>query len=101
MQKRALVISDLSCIGRCSLTVSLPILSAGNINTGVLPTAVLSTQTDGIDNYTLRDLTDDIFPISRHLETLSRPFSAIYVGYLASAKQAKIVSQAIDMLKNS
>ena len=99
MQKRALAVSDLSCVGRCSLTVSLPILSAGAINTAVLPTAVLSTQTDGFTSYTLRDLTDDITPISEHLKTLSLPFSAIYAGYLASPKQAKIVQNTINLLK--
>ena len=99
MQKRALAVSDLSCVGRCSLTVSLPILSAGAINTAVLPTAVLSTQTDGFTGYTLRDLTDDITPISEHLKTLSLPFSAIYAGYLASPKQAKIVQNTINLLK--
>jgi len=99
MQKRALVISDLSCVGRCSLTVSLPILSAGGLNTAVLPTAVLSTQTDGFTGYTLRDLTDDIKPISEHLKTLSLPFSAIYAGYLASPRQAKIVLDVIETLK--
>lgn len=99
-QKRALVIQDLSCVGRCSLTVALPILSAAAINTGVLPTAVLSTQTDGFTEYTFRDLSCDIEPISKHLETLSLPFSAFYIGYLTSEKQAELVSDLIDRLRN-
>ena len=44
-QKRALAVHDISCFGRCSLTVALPVLSAAGIETSVLPTAVLSTHT--------------------------------------------------------
>ena len=44
-QKRVAAIHDISCFGRCSLTVALPIISAAGIETSVIPTAVLSTHT--------------------------------------------------------
>ena len=59
MQKRILAVHDISCVGKCSLTVALPILSAAGFETAVLPTAVLSTHTAGFTGFTCRDLTDD------------------------------------------
>ena len=55
-QKQAVSIQDISCIGRCSLTVALPILSAAGIATAIVPTAILSTHTGGFKDYTFRDL---------------------------------------------
>ena len=57
---RVLAINDVSCVGKCSLTVALPIISACGVECNVLPTALLSTHTGGFTGYTFRDLTDDI-----------------------------------------
>ena len=64
--QRVLTIQDISCVGQCSLTVALPILSACGVETGILPSAVLSTHTGGFTGYTFRDLTDDMTPILEH-----------------------------------
>ena len=64
--KRILTIQDISCVGQCSLTVALPILSAAGIETAILPSAVLSTHTAGFKGYTFRDLTDDMPAIAAH-----------------------------------
>ena len=64
--KRVLTIQDVSCVGQCSLTVALPILSACGVETCVLPSAVLSTHTGGFSGYTFRDLTDDMPAIKNH-----------------------------------
>ena len=64
--KRALTIQDISCVGQCSLTVALPIISACGVETCVLPSAVLSTHTGGFTGYTFRDLTEDMKSISEH-----------------------------------
>ena len=97
MQKRALAIHDISCFGRCSLTVALPILSAAGIETTILPTAVLSTHTGGFSGYTVRDLTDDLRPIKEHWFTEKGiTFHAIYSGYLASFEQLDIVKEYCD-----
>lgn len=98
MQKRALAIHDISCVGRCSLTVALPILSAAGVNTSVIPTALLSTHTGEFTGYTHLDLSDQLLPIAAHLETLGLHFDAFYSGYLASAEQVNLVAKITDML---
>ncbi|MDD3335911.1 MAG: pyridoxamine kinase [Eubacteriales bacterium] len=98
MQKRAIAVHDISCVGRCSLTVALPILSAAGINTAVIPTALLSTHTGEFTGYTHLDLSDQLEPISRHLETLSLHYDAFYTGYLASGAQVEEVLRMMDRL---
>jgi pyridoxine kinase len=99
-QKRVAAIHDISCFGRCSLTVALPIISAAGIETSVVPTAVLSTHTGGIPGYTFRDLTEDILPIVNHWHELGLHFDAIYTGFLGSKEQIELVSTAIDQIKS-
>lgn len=96
---RALAVHDISCMGRCSLTVALPILSAAGIETSVIPTAILSTHTAGFSGYTFRDLTGDIQPIVDHWHTLHPAFDAIYTGYLGSFEQLDIVARLLDTLR--
>lgn len=91
-QKRIAAIHDISCVGRCSLTVALPILSAAGFDTGVLPTAVLSTHTGGFEGFTYRDLTEDIEPISKHWQSLNLKFDALYSGFLGSFEQIDLVA---------
>ncbi|MDR0696907.1 MAG: pyridoxamine kinase [Christensenellaceae bacterium] len=98
-QKRLLAVHDVSCFGRCSLTVALPIISATGIETVVLPTAILSTHTGGFTGYTYRDLTDDIVPIIKHWEELNIKFDAVYSGFLGSFEQIDIVSQIFKKFK--
>ncbi len=85
--KRILTVQDISCIGQCSLTVALPLLSACGIETAVLPSAVLSTHTGGFKGYTFRDLTEDMPAITDHWEKEKLYFDAVYTGYLGSARQ--------------
>ena len=66
--KKVLTIQDISCMGQCSLTVALPIISACGVETIILPSAVLSTHTGGFTGYTFRDLTEDIPGIMDHWE---------------------------------
>lgn len=98
-QKRIAAVHDISCIGRCSLTVALPILSAAGFDTGVLPTAVLSTHTGGFDDFTYRDLTSDIDPISAHWKSLGLKFDALYSGFLGSYEQIALVENLFDSFK--
>ena len=93
--QRILTIQDISCVGQCSLTVALPILSACGHETAALPTAVLSTHTGRFQGYTFRDLTDDIPGIQAHWEREGLDFSAVYTGYLASARQIALVRDVI------
>lgn len=101
MQKRVLAIHDISCVGRCSLTVALPILSVAGLDTGVLPTAVLSTHTGGFQDFTYRDLTEDIEPISKHWHSLDLKFDALYSGFLGSYEQIDLVAKVFEEHKKS
>lgn len=94
--KRIVSIQDISCLGKCSLTVALPIISAMGIETCVVPTAVLSTHTGGFKGFTFHDLTDQISPISAHWKKEGITFDAIYTGYLGSFEQVKLVSTFFD-----
>ncbi len=84
---KVLTVQDISCVGQCSLTVALPIISACGIETCVLPSAVLSTHTAGFQGYTFRDLTEDMTAIREHWMAEGIRFDAIYTGYLGSTKQ--------------
>lgn len=97
-EKRILTVQDVSCVGQCSLTVALPILSACGTETCVLPTAVLSTHT-AFEGFTFRDLTDDIAPISAHWEKEGIDFDCIYTGYLGSRRQIDLVASLRKHLK--
>ena len=94
--KKILTIQDISCVGQCSLTVALPIISACGIETCVLPSAVLSTHTAGFTGYTFRDLTEDMPAIRDHWCKEGICFDAIYTGYLGSTKQIEFVAQIFD-----
>ena len=85
--KRMALLNDLSCFGKCSLTVALPIISAMGIEVAAIPTAVLSTQTGGLEGFTYRDLTADMRPIAAHWKKLGIKFDAIYSGFLGSVEQ--------------
>jgi pyridoxine kinase len=101
MQKRVAAIHDISCFGRCSLTVALPVISAAGIEVSVIPTAVLSTHTGGFDGFTYRDLTEDILPVVGHWQSLGLHFDAVYTGFLGSFEQIDIVTQVFGALKDS
>ncbi|MBR3600049.1 MAG: phosphomethylpyrimidine kinase, partial [Lachnospiraceae bacterium] len=84
--KRIVTVQDISCVGKCSLTVALPIISAMGVETAIIPTAVLSTHTM-FSNFTCRDLTEEIVPITNHWKDENLGFDAIYTGYLGSDEQ--------------
>lgn len=94
---RILTIQDISCVGQCSLTVALPILSACGLETAILPSAVLSTHSVGFRDFTFRDLTEDIPAIQHHWQQEGIRFQAVYTGYLGSARQIEMVQ---DICRN-
>ena len=98
-QKRIVAIHDVSCFGKCSLTVASPIISAAGIEVSVIPTAVLSTHTGGFTGFTFRDLTEDIVPILDHWDNFDFIFDGIYTGYLGSFEQIELMKQTFDRLK--
>lgn len=94
-QKRAVVMQDLSCFGKCSLTVILPVMSAMGIECAVLPTAVLSTHT-AFPRPHVVDLSQQGEPILAHWETVGARFDGILTGYLANPEQARLAHRLMD-----
>ncbi len=90
--KKVVTMQDISCVGKCSLTVALPILSAMGIETAVIPTAVLSTHTM-FKGFTFHDLTGEIVPVMEHWKKEGFRFDAVYTGYLGSFKQLDCAAQ--------
>ena len=98
--KRILTIQDISCLGKCSCTVALPILSAMGLETVILPTAVLSTHTM-FKNFTCKDLSDQLTPITEHWKKENVKFDAIYTGYLGTCAEIEEVKHIIDTFKTN
>lgn len=96
--KRVLSIQDISCLGKCSLTVALPVISAAGIETAILPTAVLSVHT-WFKSFTFHDLTDEIAPVCRNWQEHQFDFDGISTGYLGSFRQIELVEQTFEMFK--
>lgn len=96
--RKILTIQDISCVGQCSLTVALPILSACGLETCILPSAILSTHTAGFQAYTFRDLTEDMPAIAQHWQKEHIQFSGIYTGYLGSTRQIACVKDILATL---
>lgn len=100
LQKRIAAVHDISGIGKCSLTAALPVLSAAGCEAAVIPTAVLSTHTGGFNEYTYRDLTDDMLGIAQHWKKCGFKFDSFYSGFLGSTAQIDIVLQIIKTICN-
>ncbi len=98
-QKRLVTIQDISCFGKCSVTVALPVISALGTETVILPTAVLSTHTGEFKNYTFHPLYDEFNGICNHWESLGIEFDAIYIGYIGSTELICAVNNFIDRFK--
>ena len=90
---RILAINDISCAGKCSLTVALPVLSACGATVDILPTALLSTHTGGFTGYTFLNLDEEMKKICAHWETLGLKYDVIYSGYLGSRAQISFVKE--------
>ena len=95
---RILTVQDISCVGQCSATVALPVISACGVEACIMPSAILSTHTGGFHGFTFRDLTADMPGIERHWLSEGIRFQAVSSGYLASAMQIDIVRDLMDRL---
>ena len=95
---RILTIQDISCLGQCSMTVALPILSACGQETCIIPSAVLSTHTGGFQKPHIRDISADIPHIQAHWQRENVAFDAIYTGYLGTTEQISDVAHVFDTM---
>ncbi len=96
--KRVLTIQDISCLGKCSSTVALPIISAMGVETVILPTALLSAHT-GFKGNTFLDLSEELLPIAEHWKRENVHFDAVYTGYLGTEAEIETVKQIIHMFR--
>lgn len=97
---KVLLINDISCAGRCSLTVAHPILTACSVKCDLLPTALLSTHTGGFEGYTFLDLSEEMEKIVEHWKTLGHKYDIIYCGYLGNRSQIGLIKRIkADLLK--
>lgn len=96
--KRIVSIQDISCLGQCSLTVALPILSAYGVETAIIPSAILSTHTAGFGNFTFLDLTDEIPKIINHWKEENLTLDGIYTGYIGDARQFDMIKDMRSLL---
>ena len=93
--KRVLTVQDISCVGKCSLTAAIPVISAMGIEVCPLPTAILSNHT-AFSSFSFLDLTDKIPEILNEWKKQGFHFDAIYTGYLGSIKQIDLVHKILD-----
>lgn len=94
--KRVLSIQDVSCVGQCSNTVALPIISACGQECAIIPSAVLSTHTGGFEGFTFKDLTTEMPKIMKHWVKQEIRFDAVYTGYLGNVKQILHVAKIME-----
>ena len=92
---RVALLNDFSCFGKCSLTVSIPIISSYGIETVPLPTAVLSTHTGGFDRFVMRDMTEDMRQIAAHWKEMDMQFDCIYTGFFCTKEQIAFAREFI------
>lgn len=96
--KRILTMQDISCVGQCSMTVAMPILSACGHETCILPTAVLSTHTGGFGKPSAVHFENMLEPIWRHWQEKDISFDAILVGYLGSMEAVATAEKIMDAM---
>ena len=92
---RAALINDLSCFGKCSLSVAIPILSSYGVETVPLPTAILSTHTGGFTGFVVQNMTENMRLFAAHWKKLGVKFDAIITGYCCTVEQIKLTAEFI------
>jgi len=97
--KRAALINDLSCFGKCSLSVALPILSSFGVEAVPLPTAILSTHTAGFEGYVVRDMTAEMKAFADHWQTFGLQFDCIATGFFCSVEQIRFARRFIEAFR--
>ena len=99
--KKAALFHDMSCFGRCALSVIIPIISVLKVQPVIIPTALLSTHTGGFSGFTFHDLTEEIKKITDHFDELDLIPDCVYTGFLGSEEQINIISDYIKKQKSN
>jgi pyridoxine kinase len=101
MNKNTLAIHDICSYSKSSLTVVIPIMEALGVEVCPLPSAILSTQTDGFEDFYMKDLSDSMKSIFDKFKRENLQFDCIYTGFLSNEDQVQIVSEIIDYYKEN
>lgn len=96
--RRILTIQDISCVGQCSMTVAMPILSACGHECCILPTALLSTHTGGFGKPAVVHFDHALEGIWRHWQENGITFDAILVGYLGTVAAVETAEKILEAL---
>ena len=99
-QKKAAVINDFTSFGRCSLAVTIPILSAMKVQCCPVPTAFFTNHT-GFDSFAWTDNTTHLDDYIEEWQKLGLRFDAIQTGFLGSQEQVAFVHRFIAAFKTS
>lgn len=98
--KRVATIQDISCFGKCSITVALPTISAMGVECCILPTSILSTHTAGFTGFTFCDISNQLLPIANHWKKEGIALDALYTGYLGNEEQIDLTKEFINLTRN-
>lgn len=98
--KRILAINDISGVGKCSLTVNIPVISSSGVECAALPTSLLSTHTGEFEGYTFLSLGSEIISIAEHWSRLGIRFDGIVSGYISSLEQVGMVKKVLELCRN-
>ena len=91
--KRLLTIQDISCVGQCSTTVALPLVSACGVECAVLPPALLSNHTaTGFTGWSFCDLTAELGKVEEKWVEQGIRFDCFYTGYVCESHIDPILS---------
>ena len=96
MKRSALVLQDLSCFTKASINISLPILESNNIDTAILPLSLLATQSDGFDDFFIKDLGNECEKVLNRFLSLGFSFDGILSSYIANYEQYCIVKKVFE-----
>ncbi len=91
-------IHDMSGMGRCSMTVIIPIMSALGCQVCPLPTALLSNHSE-YKYFYFFDFTDHMKEYYSNWEKNDAEFDCLYSGFIGSEKQINIMIDIIDKMK--
>lgn len=90
--KKLLTVQDISCVGQCSTTVALPLVSACGVECAVLPPAILSNHTGGFKTWSFADLTGELGNVEKKWVEQGIRFDAFYTGYVCESHIDPILS---------
>lgn len=98
-QKKIAVINDLSGFGRCSLAVSMPVISYMGIQCCPVPTSIFSNHT-GFPEFFFDDYTAHMDDYISMWQKLGLKFEGITSGFLGSKEQIETVIRFVEQFRS-